>query len=143
LASTRFEKAAQFCSYEHIINTRLDIRENQRLSQESYQQLIQKFEVIKDETAYHNDRLTGAVSEEAAAMRHVISSLTYRMVGLESAVRNFINPQASMSVFIEDHESTLVPRTPVEGTQIQSRLRGQHPQSHRKFIRQATILYIR
>jgi prophage DNA circulation protein len=99
-ASDRFERAVQFCSYEHIISTRLDIREHQRLSRENYQELLREFELLEQQSMDQSSALRGTISDEAAAMRQIIGYLINRVSGLETAISGFVNSSASIPASI-------------------------------------------
>jgi hypothetical protein len=98
-ASFRFAELAQLCSYREIANTRLDIREHQRLSRAAYEQLFEKFEGIQESSAIQN-QVFGSVSNriltENEATQKMINVMAYRVMTLEAAFYRFADAQHSM-----------------------------------------------
>lgn len=90
-ASDRFDRAASLCSLEHIISTRLDIHENQRLQKQSFEDLFTEFRALTDTAARQGDAINRTISEEAVMMRKVIGMLVQRVAGLEQTSCRFGN----------------------------------------------------
>jgi hypothetical protein len=97
VASNRFEKAVQFCSYEHIMSVRLDIRDGQSLSKENYQELLRESEQLKQKSLYQNAEPNETISSEAAGMRQVMLFMMSRLRALEMAISGFVSSSSFVS----------------------------------------------
>lgn len=91
-ASARFADLAQLCSYHEIANTRLDIKDNQRLSKAMYELLQQGFREAQSQASERDqllDRLGNRVIDENQATKGMIQFMALRMMAIEETISKF------------------------------------------------------